>query len=112
MCFGIEFIVNFVEVIFFDSLSNSCLSVLLASYCICLVLSVIFSEQVILVKFFLNTAESSKRIWLYRTRYGMYVDHTPSFSESGHKSKNKVLNKKIRVVRPRRSNSSAFSHAG
>jgi len=50
--------------------------------CACIILHLLgalwfFAEQVILIKFFLNTAEWSKRIWLYRARNGMSGDHTP-----------------------------------
>ena len=57
-----------------------------------------YAEQVILVKFFLNTAETSKRINLFgctdHEMTCMLITHL-SFSESAHKSRNKVLNKKI-----------------
>jgi len=74
-----------------------------------------YAEQVILVKFFLIIAESSKRTNLFGCNEHittcMLITHL-GFSESAHKSRNKVLNKKIRAVRPSRSNSSDFSHAG
>jgi len=72
-----------------------------------------FAEQVILVKFFLNTAESSKRINLFgcteHVMTCMLITHL-SFSESSNQEIRSWM-KKIRAVRPRRSNSSDFSHA-
>jgi len=60
-----------------------------------------YAEQDILVKFFLNTAESSKRINLFGCTEHvitcMLITNL-SFSESAHKSRNKVLNIKNFVL--------------
>ena len=95
--FDIEFFVYFVEVIFLivdlDHAGRLCLHHIAFAWWS---LIYFYVEQVILVKFFLNTAESSKRI----NRFGCtehvitctFTTHL-SFSESAHKSRNKVLNK-------------------
>ena len=96
--FDIEFFVYFVEVIFLivdlDHADRLWLHHIAFAWWS---LNYFYPEQVILVKFFLNTAESSKRINLFgcteHVMTCMLITHL-SFSESAHKSRNMVLNKK------------------
>ena len=97
--FDIEFFVYFVEVIFLivdlDHAGRLCLHIAFAWWpLICF-----YAQQFILVEFFLNTAESSKRINLFgcteHVMTCMLITHL-SFSESAPKSRNKVLNKNNR----------------
>ena len=113
--FDIEFFVYFVEVIFLivdlDHAGRLCLHHIAFAWWS---LIYFYAEQVILVKFFLNTAESSKRINVFgcteHVMTCMLITHL-SVSESAHKSRNKVLNEKYPSCVPRRSNSSDFNHA-
>jgi len=95
------------------SWSGSCQSVMVAfAWCS---LMYFYAEQIILVKFFHNTAELSKCINLFdcteHVMTCMLITHL-SFSERVHSKKIRFWIKKIRVVRQRRSNNSGFSHAG
>ena len=114
--FGIDFFVYFVEVIFLivDRVHAGRLYFHHIAFAWCSLIY-FYAEQIILVNFFHNTAESSKRMNIFgcteHVTTCMLITHL-SFSERAHTKKIKFWIKKIRVVRQRRSNSSGFSHAG